>query len=145
MAERIEFIRSAIVKRKPKSVIKSEFTEKFGKVSPRTIERYLSRARELILSTAADSRDWFRAQSLALYGSILSGDKVKVRDRIKAQERIDKLLGLESKIPMTGLEEFLASLPPEFVAELRRVLGEQLSQGATRALGEAAGRKARPS
>lgn len=66
-------------------------------VSPRTIERLLSDARELIKVSAKTTKADMAAEALAFYRSVKADRTAPHRDRIKAQERIDELLGLSAK------------------------------------------------
>jgi len=95
LAERIEFVRALVSRRCLTSVIKAEFRSQFGDATHETILRYVSRARVQILADAARGRDEMRAESLAFYNGMLADPGASHRDRIRAQERIDKLLGLE--------------------------------------------------
>jgi hypothetical protein len=95
--DRIEFVRSLLVRRVPKHTIKKLVRLQFAvDLRHEPIERYITRAREQILLDLDRGRDEFRSESKALYESILADTKAKHGDRIKAQERIDKLLGLEA-------------------------------------------------
>jgi hypothetical protein len=67
--------------------------KKFG-VNWRTVDEYLGRARARLLERLRQTKDEFRSQSLATYQSILKNGNS--REKILAQERIDKLLGLEA-------------------------------------------------
>ena len=67
---------------------------------------YLVSARKRILKEINEERLDQQASSLAFYKSVLSDLKASNRDKIKAQERIDKLLGLEApqKVAQTDSE-----------------------------------------
>ena len=95
--ERIEFVRKLLVQRHPKYTIKKLVRLKYGAdLSYVSIEGYLTRARELLIEVLDEKRRPHRAKALAFYESILNDPKTTARDKIKAQARIDKLLGLES-------------------------------------------------
>jgi hypothetical protein len=85
-----------LLRRVPKSTIKRAFRTRF-EISANTIEGYLGRAREAMLIDHSRGRLTHRAGSLAFCKSVLADAKVSVRDKVRAQERIDKLLGLEDK------------------------------------------------
>src|SRR5438874_2027192 len=107
-AERIELCRSMLLRRVPKSTIKKAFRQRFGhNIDHTTIERYLLRAREVMLTDLTRGRQLLRAEGLALYESILADPKAAHRDKVKAQERIDKLMGLEDKSNQPPLEVIL--------------------------------------
>lgn len=75
--------------------IKRAIAAKYG-CSTRSVEVPISRAREILVAESGRSREEHRAESLAFYSRMKGDDKAKDRDRLLAQERIDKLLGLES-------------------------------------------------
>src|SRR3989304_1107078 len=54
-----------------------------------------ARGRTIMLAEIARAKTELRAESLALYRAIIAEPKASNRDKIKAQERIDKLLALE--------------------------------------------------
>jgi len=70
--------------------------------SPRSVERYLRRAREMLCDELAGvdggGRDIHRAQSLDFYRSVMRADETNHQLKMKAQERIDKILGLEQPV-----------------------------------------------
>jgi hypothetical protein len=92
--ERVEFARGLLARHNRKSTVKRLMREKFGEMDARTIERYLSRARRRMLADIGRGRDDLRAESKAMYSSIISDNSANHFARLKAQERIDKLLGL---------------------------------------------------
>jgi hypothetical protein len=127
IGERIELCRSMLIRRVPKTTIKKAFRQRFGaELSANTIEGYLGRAREALIIDLTRGKQAFRADSLALYESILADSKAAVRDKIKAQERIDKLLGLEDKSNQPPLEVVLGQLPPAIANPLRGLLAERI-------------------
>lgn len=64
-------------------------------VTARTIATYLSRAREKMVDETKESRAAHRIKRLEWYHAVVDNPDVQWRDRIRAAERIDKLLGLE--------------------------------------------------
>lgn len=60
----------------------------------RTVDEYCSRARARVLLRISESRNEMRSKSLALYQGILRTGTG--REKILAQERIDRLMGLEA-------------------------------------------------
>ena len=83
------------------SEIKRKIAEQFD-LSPRSVERYLRRAREEFVESTGKPRDAHRAEALAVYQRIIDDPEADNRDVIKARERIDKLLGLEIHPPFAG-------------------------------------------
>jgi hypothetical protein len=127
IAERIELCRSMLLRRVPKSTIKKAFRQRFGQdVDHATIERYLTRAREAMLIDLTRGKQALRADSLAFYESILADPNAPYRDRVRAQERIDKLMGLEDKSNQPPLEVVLGQLPPAIAHPLRGLLAERV-------------------
>lgn len=78
--------------------VKRLFRERFGDVSHRTIGEYFTRAKLAQLADAARAKADVRAESLSIYKRI-GFQGFKDADRIKARERVDKLLGLEMVVP----------------------------------------------
>ena len=70
----------------------------------------------------------FRCESLAFYRAVLASPKATFTEKLKACERIDKLLGLEVKLPSTpkaamrGLAEALGFPIEEVRDQMRRAL-----------------------
>lgn len=93
--EAVDLAESLLSRRYSKAFIKSQLKEKFD-CCARTCERVLSRARERIIAASGADRTAHRQDALAFYNSIIRDDKANVREKIIAQERIDKLLGLEA-------------------------------------------------
>ena len=75
--------------------IKREVSTRYD-CSPRTVERYLRRAREELALELGAPRAEHKARSLDQYRAILRTGGLAPALLIKAQERIDKLMGLES-------------------------------------------------
>jgi hypothetical protein len=92
--ERIQACVKLLSQGKRKEEIKKAVMRQYDVVA-RTVEVYLSRARVILLKQSQKSATEHRADSYALYLEIASDTKAARRDRIKARERIDKLLGLE--------------------------------------------------
>jgi hypothetical protein len=130
IAERVELCRSLLLRRVPKGTIKKAFRQRFGAdVDHTTIERYLQRAREGLVADLARGRQVHRAEALGFYESILADPAVPPRDKVRAQERIDKLLGLEDKSNQPPLEVVLGQLPAPIADPLRRLLADRVQPG----------------
>ncbi len=133
IAERIELCRSLLLRRVPKATIKKAFRQRFGAgIDHGTVERYLTRAREAMLADLTRRRQTHRAGALAFYESVLADHTASVRHKVKAQERIDKLLGLEDKSNQPPLEVVLGQLPAPIAEPLRRLLAERVRAGGDR-------------
>jgi hypothetical protein len=130
LAERTELCRSMLQRRVPKGTIKRAVRQRFGAdIDHATIERYLTRAREALLTDLTRGRQTHRADALGFYESVLADSKAAFRDKIKAQERIDKLLGLEDKSNQPPLEVVLGQLPPAIADPLRGLLAAGVRPG----------------
>ena len=69
----------------------------FFDCSPRSVERYLRRARDRLVEELNEGdREEHRARALDQYRMLLRDDGTTPVVRLKAQERIDKILGLEA-------------------------------------------------
>ena len=68
--------------------------EKKYDVSAKTCRRYMGRARERLVDYLKLSRDDHRAYSLNWYRSVVADENASNRDKIRAVQRIDALLGL---------------------------------------------------
>ena len=69
----------------------------FYSCSPRSVERYLRRARDRLVEELNEGdRETHRARSLDQYRMLLRDDNSSAVVRLKAQERIDRILGLEA-------------------------------------------------
>jgi len=71
---------------------KREFDVEF-----RMAEHYIARAQSVLLERINAGRETMRAGSAAFYESVISDKSASVADRIRARERLDKLLGLDEK------------------------------------------------
>lgn len=122
-AERIDTCRLLLTARQPKHAIKRAMTERYG-IGARTCERYLSRARAILLKELDGTPDGHKADAYLFYSSIISDKNESSRDRIKAQERIDKLLGLEGpiKFAQTDTQGNDITTPEQARARLDRIL-----------------------
>lgn len=89
--------------------IKTEFAAETG-LKPRSIERYIQKARqeiesrdsqqqtaaclELLILLEAKKADQLFAESVNFYQSIIANPNTGTREQLHARERLDKLLGL---------------------------------------------------
>lgn len=64
----------------------------------RTVERYLSRARERMVAESGKTKDELRQDSLSFYLAIARDPVADHRSRLIARERIDRLYGLDMPI-----------------------------------------------
>jgi hypothetical protein len=96
LAERLDFTFELLSRGLHKSEIKKQIRAKYGDLSARTIESYLSRAREKVLLLIQSNKNTVRAESYAFYEAMQRDGNATVREKILARERIDKLLGLDA-------------------------------------------------
>lgn len=94
--ERIQFTLGLLAQGFFKSTIKKMVREKFGDVDARTVEFYLSRSREILVEALRQDRESHKSSALGFYQSVLTDPEVKIGDKIRAQSRIDFILGLNS-------------------------------------------------
>jgi hypothetical protein len=126
-AEAVELARTMLVKREHKHAIKAALRRLLGPTAPRTCERLLARARALILENIGRGKLYLRALSLAGYEMAVADPDASVRDRIKALERVDRLMGLEDRPnQLPALEVFLSYLPAAMAEQFRQALRDHL-------------------
>jgi len=82
-----------------KSTIIAHVKKKFN-VEWRTAEEYLARARARLLLRLDQKKSEHRAESLAFYEGAILDSQATVGEKIRARERIDKLLALELQHPV---------------------------------------------
>lgn len=117
LAQRIETTRKLLASRFSKADIKKTLMGLYG-VSARTCESYLARAREEIRAETDKPIEDHRADAYAFYESILANPEGDPRLRLKAQERIDKLLGLEVHTRVASSKSIGLDLTLEQIANL---------------------------
>jgi hypothetical protein len=97
IAERVEYVARLLRGQLPKYRIRELFRARYGShVHWRTVDNYVVRAREAIRREEGIDPKREKQSSLDVYRSIVSDPEATRREKILAQERIDKLLGLES-------------------------------------------------
>jgi len=67
-------------------------------ISARTAERYLATCRNLLVKETDESREVLIANSISYYRNFLTSTKVSDLVKLRARERMDKLLGLEAPL-----------------------------------------------
>lgn len=102
--------------------IKKAFKDKFG-TGPRTVERYLTKARAILRAEAGKADEDHIAESYAFYKSILHHKNSTIREKTKAQECIDKLLGLRKPFKVAQTDAAGKDIPDdELDARKRRII-----------------------
>lgn len=87
-----------------KGEVKRELNKQYRTMSPRTAEDIISAARELMVKASGISEDEHRDRAYNFYRTYVINPKKGDWVRLKAQERIDKLLALEGpvKVELSG-------------------------------------------
>lgn len=93
--ERVAMCRALLGKCVHDGDIKRIVAAKYG-ISKRSVERYLRSAREQMVAETGQPREVLQAESVEFYRTICQKKEAEDRDKIKARERIDKVLGLEA-------------------------------------------------
>ena len=91
----VELCRKLLTMRVHDTDIELSLAESYG-TTGRSARRYLARAKRALLDAARRPRDEHVADAYALYCAVISDPNAKHADKLKAQERIDKLLGLNA-------------------------------------------------
>jgi hypothetical protein len=123
--ERIDFTAFLLGQRLYKSDIKKALKRRYH-CSARQCEDYISRARQVIFKRTGKTREQFRRDALAFYDSTIQHPGAKLEQKLWAQERMDKITGVEapSKVAMTDpTGERSAFLTVEDVAQALREHG----------------------
>lgn len=100
--ERVDFCVELLANRFYKSQIKAAFRAKFGDKTPgakpiafTSIEVYLVRAREQMRKNLEQSQKEHAEKAVAFYEQIIRSSKTPYHVKVRAQERLDMILGLE--------------------------------------------------
>ncbi len=103
--ERVEIVRRMLLQRFSKAEIKLMIAAKYG-IKHRMVANYIRRAQDILIAESGQGKDAHVAEAYGFYLAITHDDTAKNYDRIHAQTRIDKLLGLESpaKFAQTDVE-----------------------------------------
>jgi hypothetical protein len=121
--ERYEFTATLLGLGLTKGVVKKRLIEAY-RISPRQVENYITRARTLLVEWSGQSKEEHYVEALGFYRSVIQGAG-GIKDKLQARERLDTLLDLEppKKHQVSGLEDVLRGLPPEFGRRVREILG----------------------
>ena len=99
-----------------KGEVKRIIEEEFG-IKRRSVEPYLRRAREAMRAETGKAIEDLRSDSHHFYVSILSDPEATVRDKLKARELIDKLLGLPKPV-MIHNKNLNVDLDPKKISDM---------------------------
>lgn len=129
---RVDLCITLLATRMHKSQIKSAIRQFVAKqmgidreVSARTCEEYLSRAREQMAERRKQTTDQHINNGLGLYEQLIRDSKTPHHVKLRAQERIDILLGIEApkRTEITGAEGAPLLVPPGALEALELVYG----------------------
>lgn len=94
--ERTEFVMELEAQYMHEGQIKRMFREKYGDVSHVTINDYRLRARARMKESANVKPSDVAERAMAFYKAVIRDPCSTVTERIKAQERMDKIFGIEA-------------------------------------------------
>jgi hypothetical protein len=93
--QRVRYTMVMLAEGRKKSEIKSFFRKNYG-VGFRQVERYLRKAKDCMVQETGIPKNELIAQSYAFYMSVIQDPNATFKDKLKARERADVLLGLEA-------------------------------------------------
>lgn len=104
--EVVEYVADLMARRWRKHRIKQHLEEELGvPVRIDTYEAIRKAARELLEQDTDKKRDAHRRDAIAFYESVIRDESASHKERIMAQHRLDKLMGLESQFTGHSAEE----------------------------------------
>lgn len=100
----VELVADMLSRRFRKGEIKNALAELNGgeRLSPATCETALRRARALLLRRVRQGPEEQRAEALGFYEQVIRDDKTTPRDKMAAQDGINRILGLDFKFNPPG-------------------------------------------
>ena len=112
MEERIALTADLLALHYHKTQIRATIIARYG-ISGSTAEKYLARARAKLRALLDGDIEEHRSKSLTVYAKVVRDPQATPREKVLAQQRIDKILGLESahKVEHSGnlsLGDFLS-------------------------------------
>jgi hypothetical protein len=125
--ERIEFVQNCLARYVLKSEIKKAVRQKFGEVSHQSIENYLSRARARILAGVNSTREELKAESVAFYRAVLSDPNSTTMERLKAQQRLDNVFGINAPVKVAQTDTDGKDISPDEARSRLASLARELS------------------
>jgi hypothetical protein len=119
-AERVELCRKLLAARVSENDIERVLTAKYG-TNGRAAQRYLTRAKQSALDAASRPQHEHLADAYAFYCSLIANPNAKDADKLKAQERIDKLLALDaSRHGAESAARLVTRLPSWLIGSIER-------------------------
>ncbi|MFH1303592.1 MAG: hypothetical protein ABIK07_21260 [Planctomycetota bacterium] len=101
-------------------------------LSRRSVERYITRARREMTDRVEAPVHQQRAESFFFYVSVVNDPKSHQRERLRARERIDKLLGLDLPVHLRN-DELEFNLTPK---DIQNMTDEELSENYDRLMNQ---------
>lgn len=131
---KLNLARGLLERRIPISDVKRALVQEFS-CSERSAQRFITKAYELLRLDSEKPREDHLSDSYAFYLGIIRDASNSTRDRLRAQERIDKLLGLEAPLKLCATDQSGTDLnQPSFTpAEIRAQLAQALEKVLTHA------------
>lgn len=111
-AEKMAFVREKINERARVSAIKKAFAEKF-KTTPRAAERFITDVYAEIRLESGRKPEEHRQDSYAFWTARVSDMNLPMRDRMRAQEQLDKILGVHAPIKTAATDVSGKDVVPE--------------------------------
>jgi hypothetical protein len=99
--ERIRLVADMLVRRIHKHQIKRALEDKYG-LGARQAEVYISRAREYLVERTNRPKDEHIAEAFAFYESIIRDPEAVTADRMRAQDALRQLLGLDAPVKVAN-------------------------------------------
>lgn len=91
----VQAVKQLLSQGKHPSDIKRAINREY-ELSPRSVERYITRARREMIDHLEAPTNQLRSESFVFYLTIINDSRSSQRERLRARERIDKLLGLDT-------------------------------------------------
>lgn len=134
--DRVDLCRKLLAKGKRDGEIKKAVSAKY-ECSPRSVEKYLRRAREQIAQDMGRSRAILRDEACEYYLDICGDMDVDPRTRILARKRLDEILGLNAPFKLAQTDSEGNDIPIEQRREeTARLLGILQRRGAVVSSGD---------
>ena len=129
LADRIEKARQLLSERRPKGEVKRELATAYG-VTSKMAEIYISRARRELVKETQKSALEHKTDAYGFYLSVVGNVDESTRERLRAQECIDKLLALPGSIKIAHTND---NEIPEASSEARAAFDQLLAKLRNRA------------
>lgn len=116
------------------SMIRRELREIFPDITFKTCMWLMNKAKKLIRELHGIDPSEYKGSQIAFYETLIRGKKIKIADKLKAAERLDKLFGLESILnvdPAALAEKIL-----EFKRRAAQTVGGKQDDGGNKNDGE---------